>query len=88
MRRVFVAMGLLAITGCADVRDMFSTKTDVAAEAGDQQLSVERVGELMAKYGGGGHEGAGSTPLVASAADRLIEQLIADLQDNAPKGSN
>jgi hypothetical protein len=45
-------MGLLAITGCADVRDMFSTKTDVAAEAGGQELSVERVGELMAKTKG------------------------------------
>ncbi|NNG15613.1 MAG: hypothetical protein HKM89_03960 [Gemmatimonadales bacterium] len=52
MRRVFLAMGLLATTGCADVRDMFSTKTDVAAEAGDQELSVERVGELMAKTKG------------------------------------
>ena len=52
MRRVLVAMGLLATTGCADIRDMFSTKTDVAAEAGDQQLTVERVGELMAKTKG------------------------------------
>jgi nanoRNase/pAp phosphatase (c-di-AMP/oligoRNAs hydrolase) len=45
------------------------------------------VGKLMAKYGGGGHQGAGSTPLVSSVADRLVEQLIADLQDDAPKGS-
>jgi hypothetical protein len=43
------------------------------------------VGHLMAKYGGGGHEGAGSTPLVASAADRLIEQLINDLQNEPLK---
>jgi oligoribonuclease NrnB/cAMP/cGMP phosphodiesterase (DHH superfamily) len=46
------------------------------------------VGRLMAKFGGGGHEGAGSTPLVASAADLLIEQLIEDLQETTPKGAN
>jgi oligoribonuclease NrnB/cAMP/cGMP phosphodiesterase (DHH superfamily) len=45
------------------------------------------VGELMAKFGGGGHAGAGSTPLVASAADRLIEQLIEDLGETTPKGA-
>ena len=45
------------------------------------------VGELMAKFGGGGHEGAGSTPLVASAANILIEQLIEDLQETTPKGA-
>ena len=52
MRRVFLAIGLLATIGCADIRDMFSTKTDVAAEAGNQQLTVERVGELLAKTKG------------------------------------
>jgi oligoribonuclease NrnB/cAMP/cGMP phosphodiesterase (DHH superfamily) len=41
------------------------------------------VGELMAKYGGGGHKGAGSTPLVASVADRLVEQMIESLQDSS-----
>jgi hypothetical protein len=39
------------------------------------------VGELMAKYGGGGHGGAGATPLAADKVDQLIEQMVKDLQD-------
>ena len=39
------------------------------------------VGELMTKYGGGGHGGAGATPLAVDQADQLIEQLINDLQN-------
>lgn len=42
------------------------------------------VGELMAKYGGGGHGGAGATPLAADNADQLILQMIKDLQDVPP----
>jgi oligoribonuclease NrnB/cAMP/cGMP phosphodiesterase (DHH superfamily) len=41
------------------------------------------VGELLAKYGGGGHKGAGATPLVTNVADRLVEQMIEDLQGPA-----
>ncbi len=52
MRRVLVMMCLAATVGCGDIRDMFSSHADVAAEAGDQQLSVERVGELMANTKG------------------------------------
>ena len=38
------------------------------------------LGELMAKYGGGGHGGAGATPLPTKEADRLLEQMIEELQ--------
>ena len=40
------------------------------------------VGELMAKYGGGGHGGAGATPLPADQAESLIKKMIKDLQGN------
>ena len=39
------------------------------------------VGELMTKYGGGGHGGAGATPLAVDKADPLIKQMIKDLQN-------
>ncbi len=38
------------------------------------------VGELMAKYGGGGHNGAGATPLSVDEAEKLIEEMIEGLQ--------
>jgi hypothetical protein len=38
------------------------------------------LGELMAKYGGGGHGGAGATPLPTKEAERLLEQMIEELQ--------
>jgi hypothetical protein len=42
------------------------------------------VGDLMAKYSGGGHRGAGATPLVPAVADRLIHQMIEELQEDVP----
>ncbi|MFQ5791435.1 MAG: exopolyphosphatase [Acidobacteriota bacterium] len=38
------------------------------------------VGSLMAHYGGGGHLGAGATPLSLEYADRLIDEILAELQ--------
>ena len=36
-----------AITGCNDFRDLFSAHADVAARAGDQQLTSERLGQIL-----------------------------------------
>jgi len=41
------------------------------------------VGELMSEYGGGGHRGAGSTPLPVMDADPKILEIISRLQDDA-----
>jgi hypothetical protein len=41
------------------------------------------VGGLLAKYGGGGHRGAGATPIGIENADQIIEELIQRL--NEPK---
>lgn len=40
------------------------------------------VGELMSDYGGGGHRGAGSTPLPIMEADLKIFEIIETLQTN------
>lgn len=40
------------------------------------------VGELMSRYGGGGHRGAGTTPLVPERADRDLAEIIAELKRN------
>ena len=39
------------------------------------------VGGLLAKYGGGGHKGAGATPLGRDADDDLIQELITKLNE-------
>ena len=41
------------------------------------------VGDLMSEYGGGGHHGAGSTPLPIMDADPKIFEIIDRLQDSA-----
>jgi hypothetical protein len=40
------------------------------------------VGELMGKYGGGGHKGAGTAPLAAEKAGAQLEEIIATLKRN------
>jgi hypothetical protein len=40
------------------------------------------VGKLMAKYGGGGHRGAGTCLLRAERADALLEEIIATLKQD------
>lgn len=37
------------------------------------------VGELMSRYGGGGHQGAGSTPLEPGSADEKLSELLVEL---------
>ena len=41
-----------------------------------------QVGDLMARYGGGGHVGAGSAPLPSDRADEGIEEILAELKNN------
>ncbi|HSM17130.1 MAG TPA: peptidylprolyl isomerase [Gemmatimonadales bacterium] len=52
MRRALVMLGLVATIGCGEIRNMFSSHADVAAEAGDRQLTAQQVGELMARTKG------------------------------------
>jgi nanoRNase/pAp phosphatase (c-di-AMP/oligoRNAs hydrolase) len=40
------------------------------------------VGELMSDYGGGGHRGAGSSPLPLLEADAKILEIIDTLRQN------
>ncbi len=40
------------------------------------------IGELMSDYGGGGHQGAGSTPLPLMEADAKIFEIIDVLRAN------
>lgn len=41
-----------------------------------------RVGDLMARYGGGGHVGAGSTPIPVDSADAKIQEILDTLVAN------
>jgi hypothetical protein len=41
-----------------------------------------RVGELMARYGGGGHVGAGSAPLPMEIAEEKIAEVLRELKAN------
>jgi hypothetical protein len=43
------------------------------------------IGGLLAKYGGGGHRGAGATPIAIENADAILSELIQQL--GAPKVS-
>ena len=40
------------------------------------------VGELMSRYGGGGHKGAGTTPLSGDRIETAIEEIVAELKRN------
>lgn len=44
-----VALGLLGLTGCNGVRDMFSAHTDAVATVGNRALGVERVADLFVR---------------------------------------
>ncbi len=56
MRRIVILAGLMAPSlliglgsaGCSNFRDLFSAHADVAAEAGGQQLSAQRLAEIVA----------------------------------------
>jgi oligoribonuclease NrnB/cAMP/cGMP phosphodiesterase (DHH superfamily) len=45
------------------------------------RTSPVHVGGLLAKYGGGGHRGAGATPISTENADEIIEELIQKLNE-------
>jgi len=50
MRRFGVLTSLLlaaGLSGCNSFRDLFSAHADVAAEAGGQRLTPERLGQIM-----------------------------------------
>ncbi len=52
MRRIVLTAGLaissvLVVAGCGSFRDLFSAHADVAAQAGDQQLTAERLGQIL-----------------------------------------
>ena len=47
----------------------------------NQSCTVD-VGDLAARYGGGGHRGAGSVPLDAHKADATIDALVDELRDD------
>ncbi len=40
------------------------------------------VGELMSRYGGGGHVGAGTAPIPADAVDSSVAEILAELKRN------
>ena len=40
------------------------------------------VGELMSKYGGGGHRGEGTTPLLPEQTDAALEEIVEELKRN------
>jgi hypothetical protein len=59
-------------------------KEFVAATVGHSifnRTSTVHVGSLLTKYGGGGHRGAGATPLSIEHADELIGELIQKLNE-------
>lgn len=41
-----------------------------------------RVGDLMSRYGGGGHVGAGSTPIPVDSAEEKIQEILDTLKSN------
>lgn len=45
------------------------------------RTSPVHVGGLLSQYGGGGHKGAGATPLQRENADELIQQLVDKLNE-------
>ena len=52
MRRVWLAIGLVAVLGCNNFGDLFSAHADVAAEAEGQKLTAQRLAEIMGQTKG------------------------------------
>lgn len=61
MHRLLILALLLAASGCADFRKLFTSRANVAAEAGDQELPAARLAALM--------RGAGGTPINQETAE-------------------
>ncbi len=55
MRRNVILAAVLAVglTGCGSFRDLFSAHADVAAQAGGQQLTAQRLAQILAAGGKG-----------------------------------
>lgn len=52
MRRAWLGLGLLTVLGCNGLRDLFSAHADQAAEAAGQELSAERLAQIMGQTKG------------------------------------
>jgi hypothetical protein len=52
MRRAWLGLGLVAVLGCNNFRDLFSAHADQAAEAAGQELSAERLAQIMGQTKG------------------------------------
>lgn len=52
MRRLFLVVGILAVAGCSNFRDLFSAHADVAAEAAGQTLTTDRLAEMLGRAKG------------------------------------
>ena len=52
MRRVWLGLGLLVVLGCNSFRDLFSAHADQAAEAAGQELTAERLAQIMGQTKG------------------------------------
>ena len=52
MRRAWLVVGLIAVLGCNNFRDLFSAHADVAAEAAGQELTAARLAEIMGQTKG------------------------------------
>lgn len=52
MRRAWLALGVVFVLGCNSFRDLFSAHADRAAEAAGQELSAERLAEIMGQTKG------------------------------------
>ena len=55
MRRNVILVAVLAIglVGCGNFRDLFSAHADLAAEAGGQQLTAQRLAQIVSSGGKG-----------------------------------
>jgi hypothetical protein len=52
MRRAWLGLGLLVVLGCNGFRDLFSAHPDQAAEAAGQELTAERLAQIMGQTKG------------------------------------
>jgi len=68
MRRWSMVVMTLALAGCDNLKDMFSARPEVAAEAGGQQLKVERLAKMMTSIKG--------VPLTRDAAEFITNMWV------------
>ena len=73
MRRWSMVVLALALAGCDNLKDMFSARPEVAAEAGGQQLKVERLAKMMTSIKG--------VPLTRDAADFIANIFFAEIAE-------